>query len=104
MGFGRGVYTSPSYDFGRKYGDACILCLALPGVMLTGKRAFAEFRGELCSFRHEDIVVYKESRQIIPFLCVSKNVLPHAFRLAGELKQSLLRYFPVLKHGRQWAD
>jgi len=99
--YGPGVYASPLFQYGRKYGDTAVLCLALPARCFHSRGEYLAFEGEYCSLQRDDIVVYKVGAQLLPCAAVSEKELVRMCGLADDTRDLVLNYFPRLRCARE---
>mmetsp|Transcript_33585 Transcript_33585/g.50788 ORF Transcript_33585/g.50788 Transcript_33585/m.50788 type:complete len:252 (+) Transcript_33585:147-902(+) len=83
---GKGVYASASWQTASGYGDAILVCLAVPGVRGTGIPKEVDMkRGKVFSYAPDRRIVYSYEGQVLPLVAVNNK------REALEVKELVMQ-------------
>lgn len=99
---GKAVYLSTTFYHGKKYGQVCILCLALPGHRLGWKYPGWPCReaNEVAYFSKcwENVIfAYGSADQVLPLTLVHDGDLEEQLRKAKALKERIENIYPALQ-------
>merc|ERR1712217_231319 len=94
--YGHGIYAATDISFGRHYGHGApcsILCLALPGRVLEGRRLSEQ--GSEHSLRHGAMRVYRHTDQLMPLFLTNPTNDAQARRSAEKVVDFLKQKTPI---------